>query len=81
VAEFGRRTFVLGRKIEEDLDIIDQPALALGGVDGPFEARPLLQRLLRPLLVIPEVGGGDQLLDPVQFRRFTLNVKETSAVP
>jgi hypothetical protein len=55
--KFVGRAFILDCKIEENLDVVDEPRQPLSGIDRPLEFGALLERFLRLLLIAPEIRG------------------------
>jgi len=78
-AQFGRRVFVGLGKLEQDGRILDGSLEPVGFVDGELQAASRLQQLLRLLLVVPQVGIGDALLELGELFALAIGVKETSA--
>ena len=51
----------VSRRLALRFDVIDHPRLSLSGRNRAFESRALLQHLLGPLLIVPEIGRGGLL--------------------
>jgi hypothetical protein len=67
--------------LEQDAEVLDLARERPAQLDVVGQAAAPLQRLLRLLLVLPEIGRGDLVLEDAQLTRGLGVVKDSSADP
>jgi hypothetical protein len=73
----GERVGVpLDRELEEDARVVELTALALPALQGRRQLRALALDLLCPLVVVPELGTADLLVELPQARFGAGDVKD-----
>jgi hypothetical protein len=79
--QFLQGSFVFGCEFCEDGGVFNITPELVGFLSSSIEAAALAEHLLRPLLIVPEVGLRALFFYSGEFCAFGFRVKETSATP